>query len=426
MPRRLFPVIAIIGLVPVVAGPARAQTPALIERVTLNEAVRRAIEKNYDVARAAQAIVRAEALLQQASTVFKPTIGGTITTTVLDSERGFDQFVTQPRTQSLLGASVSYPVLSAARWAARTQAQDQLGVTRIGADEVRRQIAIAAAQAYLEVIVQQRQVEVGLRAVETARVLLDYNRARLEGGVGSKLNEVRAAQQLATDEVLLEGARLNVRLAQEALGVLLAADAPIDAAEEPALDISPLPTGESWLSERTDIQLFSAELQAADRVARDSWKDWVPEGTAAFEPQYLTPAGLFQPARTWRGVVQFGVPVFDGGLRRSIRRQREVARDEARIQLDDGRLRARADLRRAQASLESTERAVVNARLAARHANDVVRITDVAFRAGATTNIEVVDAQQRARNTEIAAAIAEDGVRRARLDLLVALGRFPQ
>ena len=49
----------------------------------------------------------------------------------------------------------------------------------------------------------------------------------------------------------------------------------------------------------------------------------------------------------------------------------------------------------------------------------------MAFREGATTNIEVIDAQRRARDAETTAAIAEDAVRRARLELLVATGRFP-
>ena len=35
-------------------------------------------------------------------------------------------------------------------------------------------------------------------------------------------------------------------------------------------------------------------------------------------------------------------------------------------------------------------------------------------------------AQRVARDTETAAALAEDAVRRAKLDLLVALGRFPK
>jgi hypothetical protein len=37
----------------------------------------------------------------------------------------------------------------------------------------------------------------------------------------------------------------------------------------------------------------------------------------------------------------------------------------------------------------------------------------------------VIDAERRARDADTAVAIAEDSVRRARLDLLAALGRFP-
>ena len=52
-------------------------------------------------------------------------------------------------------------------------------------------------------------------------------------------------------------------------------------------------------------------------------------------------------------------------------------------------------------------------------------ITTAAFEVGATTNIEVIDAQRSARDAETVAALAEDAVRRGQLDLLVALGRFP-
>jgi outer membrane protein TolC len=172
--------------------------------------------------------------------------------------------------------------------------------------------------------------------------------------------------------------------------------------------------------------LFSARVQAADRVARDSWKDWVPSAIAAVEPQLLAPSGLFQPARTWRGFLALSVPIYDGGSRRATAREREVALGTARIQLTDVQLRARAELRTARAAVESTQRALTNARLAGQHAADVLRITDIAFRAGATTNLELVDAQRRARDLATAAVIVEDRVRQAALDLLVAMGRFPQ
>ena len=408
------------------AGVASAQPPVTIEQLSFDEAIRRALERNPTVVESAQAILRADALLQQARTVYQPTINAFVTTTVLDSERGFDEFVTQPSTQSLVGASVSYPVLAAARWAEGAQAQDQIRVARLSVDETRRQVALATAGAYLAVIAEQQQVEVNIRARQNAIEQLEYARARLQGGLGSRLNELRAAQELSTDEVLLESARLALRRAQEALGVLVAADGPVDAAAEPPLEIVTRPEDESWLGMRADVQLFTAQIDAADRVVRDSWRDWVPTATASFEPQLLAPAGLFAPSRSWRGFLQFSVPVFDGGTRRIDKRERQIALDTARIQLTDVELRARSELRAAEAAIESNERALQHARLAAQQAVEVLKITDVAFRAVATSNIELIDAQRRARNAETAVAVAEDRVRQARLDLLVALGRFPR
>jgi hypothetical protein len=46
------------------------------------------------------------------------------------------------------------------------------------------------------------------------------------------------------------------------------------------------------------------------------------------------------------------------------------------------------------------------------------------FAKGATTNIEVIHGQQRAGDAEITAAVADDALRRARLDGTA--GRFPQ
>ena len=419
---------SLVGLVAalLVTSTAWAQPSDVVERITFDEAIRRALDRNPSIAEAAQAIFQAETLLQHARTVFRPTIDASFVTTILDAERGFDEFVTQPRTQSFLGGIISYPVLAASRWALNAQAEDQIRVARLGVDEVRRQIALAAGTAYLSVIAQQRLIDVAVEARANAQAHVDYARALLQGGAGSKLNELRAAQELATDEMLLEAARLGLRRAQEALGVLLGADGPIDASAEPAFEVvTTSPADTQWLMQRADVKLFSAQIDATDRVYRDSWRDWVPTATAAFEPQVVTPAGLFQPSRTWRGFVAFSVPLFDGGTRRATRRQREIDVDTARIQLTDVELRARAEQRTAEAAVGINERGLAYARQAAQHAAEVLRITDIAFRAGASTNIELIDAQRRARDADAAVAQAEDRVRQARLDLLVAVGRFP-
>lgn len=100
--------------------------------------------------------------------------------------------------------------------------------------------------------------------------------------------------------------------------------------------------------------------------------------------------------------------------------------ETARSEQSDLERQAQSEVRTAREAVAATGRALESARAAAEQANEVLRITDVAFREGATTNIEVLDAQPRVRDAETAAAIAEDALRRARLDLLVALGRFPR
>ena len=62
-------------------------------------------------------------------------------------------------------------------------------------------------------------------------------------------------------------------------------------------------------------------------------------------------------------------------------------------------------------AIQAGERALAYARAAATQAAEVLRIADAAFREGATTSIEVIDAQRRARDAETAAAVAEDTLR---------------
>lgn len=409
-------------------APAFAQAP--MARVEFDEAVRLALSKNPTVASAATTITRAEALLQQASTVRRPSVSAGLTSLTLDREVGFSGQVTQPRHQATFAGTVSMTVLAPARWAAIAQARDQVDVARIEVEEVRQQVAVAAAQTYLAVISQRRLVEVTTRSLNNARAHVQYAQARLAAGAGTRLNELRASQSVSVDEVRLETARLALRRAQEALGVILAADGPVDAGAEPRLEAPPPGAvtleDTAWMADRPDVKRQMAQMQAARRVVDDSRRDWFPTGTAAFDPRYITPAGLFQPSRTWRLTLSFSQPLFDGGQRRATRALRQSTVDALTLGLTLLHIEARADARLAQAAVESAERALVAAARAAEQANEVLRITTLVFEVGAATNIEVIDAQRSARDAEAVAAQTEDALRQARLDLLVALGRFPR
>jgi len=427
------PTAAGVAAAVLVASEVLAQTPP--PRVEFEAAIQQALAKNPSVASAATSITRAEQLLRQARTVYRPTISASATSSTIDTERGFSGNVSQPQSQLTLAGNVSMTVLAPARWAAANQAADQIGVAEAQTDEVRQQVAVAAAQTYLAVIAQHRLVDVSARSLEAARAHLEYATSRLQAGAGSRLNELRASQTVSTDEVRLENARLGLRRAQEALGVLLAADGPVDAGAEPAFDVAGAlresgleqdPTATAWMSARPDVRRQTLQLEAADRVTLDSRKDWFPTGSLSFDPQYITPTSIFQASKSWRLTVSFTQPIFDGGQRRATRAVRQVAADALTLGLTAIQIQARSDLRVAQAAVESAGRALEAATRAAQQANEVLRITTIVFEVGATTNIEVIDAQRSARDAETEVAQAEDTLRQARLELLVALGRFPR
>jgi multidrug efflux system outer membrane protein len=225
---------------------------------------------------------------------------------------------------------------------------------------------------------------------------------------------------------LLERAQLSVRQAQEALGVLMTEGGPVDAAAEPAFDVPALPDEGIWSAARPDLQTQQSVIRANERVVRDSWKDVAPVADAAFEPLFVTPAAGFQPSASWRLTVSVSQPLFLGGLQRAVTRQREVTLEASRLALTELQIQARSEVRLGQASVVSRERILAAAEETAAQAAEVLRITTTAFEVGATTNLEVIDAQRSARDTEAAAALARDAVQRARLDLLVALGLFPR
>jgi multidrug efflux system outer membrane protein len=411
-------------LAAVTAGGLSAQT---VERLTFDVAVRRALASNPTVQQAAADILQAEALALQVRSQSLPTIAAAVATNVIDPITRFSGSAISPRTQAVTTADMFVPLVVPARWAEWSHAEDQVLVSQRGADDARRQIGVATGEAYLAIIAQRQVLELNERARDTARAHFEYANQRFLGGIGSRLNAVRAEQEVSSDERAVEEARLLVLRAQEALGVLVAADGPIDVTGEPAFELPPSTIPDADLiASRADVRLVQARVSAAQRRAADSWKEYLPSVTALFTPQMLTPSGLFANTRSWRAAFLFAVPVFDGGQRRGQARERQALVDVARSERTEVERQASSEIRIAREAVAAFERALAYAQRAADQANEVVRITDIAFREGANTNIELIDAQREARDAETAVAIAAHAVRRARLELLVATGRFPQ
>jgi outer membrane protein TolC len=112
-------------------------------------------------------------------------------------------------------------------------------------------------------------------------------------------------------------------------------------------------------------------------------------------------------------------------MRSGIARERDAVVAQARANVDATLRQAQAEVRFSFEAMMRSDLALAAARDGARLAKRARELADIAYRAGSTTNLEVIDASRRERDANIAATQAEDASRQSRLDLLVASGRFP-
>ena len=131
------------------------------------------------------------------------------------------------------------PLYAPAAWARRAQAEDTKTVAELSA---RRHAPADRARDRRRVPDDHRARGASSRptcARATSRRRISTRAPSSNSRHGSRLNALRAQQELSIDDGLVEVARLALYRAQEALGVLVVADGPVDAADEPAFDLPP-------------------------------------------------------------------------------------------------------------------------------------------------------------------------------------------
>src|SRR6185436_5717433 len=101
-----------------------------IERITFEEAVRRATANNPTVQEAVAGILRAEALLQQVRSRSLPALDASVALNVVEPVTRFDGTSIFPVAQTATRAILAVPLLTPVTWAQRNQAKDQVLVAQ--------------------------------------------------------------------------------------------------------------------------------------------------------------------------------------------------------------------------------------------------------------------------------------------------------
>jgi outer membrane protein TolC len=397
------------------------------EVLTFDAAVTRAIGRNPSAEVAIAEVARARAIVEEVRAASLPTLSANAVYTRLEHDRSLMGVVTQPADQVNANLLLTVPIIAPSRWVQVGHAKDNVAVARMSAEDVRRQLALSTGRVYLGIIAQHHVVEVSIRARDTARAHYQFAHQRFAGGYGTRVDEVRAAQEVAADESQLQAAVASLSRLRETLGVLVGFDRPIDVTVDVTLPGAPSldESLKDALSLRADVQLFRGRLRAAEHVAHDDWADYTPSLVLTAQPFIQDPPTSQLPQFGFTGQLILSWPIYDGGLRYGLAKERAALVREARAGVEGGMRQAQADVRAADEEVRRSAAALAAARDAAKLAAESLALTNLAYRAGASTNIEVIDAERRARDADTGVAQAEDAWRQATLDLLLASGRFP-
>jgi outer membrane protein TolC len=396
-------------------------------KLGLEQAVREALRREVRVSIAEGELARAQALVRSARAAMLPTLVGHASYLRLDRERRSNGQLVAGRDQLLADVTLTVPLVAVKPWAETSHASDNAGVARLDLEDVRRRVALATAQAYLTVIAQHRNIEVQERAFENAQAHYRYAHTRFEGGIGNQIDDVRAGQEVESSTAQLERSRAALYEAQEALGVLVGRDGPVDAMDDVALPDTPT-LGQALADanvRRGDVRAEGARVQASQQVVEDDWVEYAPLLVAQAQPFYHEPGTVALPHAGWQLQVLLTIPFYDGGLRGGLFAQRAAILAQDRAQLEATRRRATSEVRVALEGVRRSDATLGSSVRASDLAGQALRMANLSYEAGAVTNIEVIDAERRARDAATAVVVAEDDARQARLELLAASGRFP-
>ncbi|MGH7572924.1 MAG: TolC family protein, partial [Gemmatimonadota bacterium] len=204
---------------PLGVDPTAAQEAAGMRRVSLEEAVRLALERAPAAVAARSAVQIAGADLLEARGAWLPSLNATTSFTNSSNER-FDQstgrLVSESYTAQL---QASYELFAGGRrWAERNRASADLEAAEAEGRAQRFATILATTELFYEAAAADQIVQAASQRLERARRQLDFAETRLRVGTATRSDVLRAELETGNAEIALIDAETALRSSRLELG----------------------------------------------------------------------------------------------------------------------------------------------------------------------------------------------------------------
>lgn len=444
--RRLWAAAAALGLLALLA-PAQTAWAQAPRPITLAEALTLAAQNNHTLRVAAFEATVARAQLAQAEAVKRGTLVlnasytriNQLPATSIVIPPGTIPGITDPivitlppSDPNIYAAALTYqiPLYTGGRLEAQIAlAQANVKGAEAALERAKQQVVLDLKQAYYGVLLAQAGSDVAQRMVAAAEENLRVARARVAAGASPRFDEIQADVNLANARQGLLRSRNSFALAMHGLNAVMSQ--PLDAVWQPreTMAMTPLRPDLAALLRRAldgrpelaELRARIAAAQAAIELARAGTR---PSLALSGGPSYGNSASGFGLGATsgWAVTLAATVTFFDGNL--TAERIKEAEARAEQLKATEAQLRQgiELDVRRTLLTHASAAEELVTADKTIEQAQEGLRIANVRFAAGVSTNLEVVQAQAALSQAEANRIQALFNVNLARAQLERAVG----
>lgn len=414
------------------AGPALADATwwTVFQDEQLQALIRSALAQNDDVRIAAVRVLQAGAQLGITRADQYPSAGADVQA---GGGRTAESGSTPARTGGAiaLGGSVAWELDFWGRFRRATEsARAQLLATEWGRRAVLTTVVSQVADAYFGLRTLDLQLEIAERTMASRRESLTLTRVRESGGVTSLL-DVREAEQLVYGAgAAITDIRRRIAQQENFISVLLGNfPSPVTRGRELVDQPHPpdVPAGlpSSLLGRRPDVQAAEQQIAAANAqigVARAAYFPSIAL-TGSGGVQSASLGALFAAgAGVWTAVAAAAQPVFTAGRTRSQVALAEARTQEATIAYAQTVKAAFREASDALVGYSSAREFRAQQEGLTTAAQDARRLADIRYKGGATSYLEVLDADTRLFVAELSLAQARQAELSAFVEVYRALG----
>jgi outer membrane protein, multidrug efflux system len=396
----------------------------------LQALIREALLQNYDVRIAASRVLQAQASLGITRADQFPTVAGGVS--AIDIRNPQTKLTPAFETSAnAVNLSLFWELDFWGKFRRATEAaRATLLATEWGQSAVISSLVSNVASSYFQLLELDSEMEISRRTLASRKESLRLVEIRAKGGTTSMLDVRQSETLVYTAAAAIPDLERRIEQQENFISILLGRNPGPITRGRPLTENQIMPTvpaglPSSILERRPDIQSAEQQLVAANArigVARAAYFPQITlTAVAGFQSSALT--SLFTgPAGLWNFGGQLAQPIFTAGRIRSGVRLSEAQQQEALLFYQQSIQQAFREVSDSLVAYRKNQEFRQQEELLTGAAQDATRLSDVRYRGGVTSYLEVLDSDTRYFDAQIGLAQAQLNERLALVQLYNALG----